>query len=190
MVAQNGQDVLLKIDVSGSRQFQTVAGIRSSKIALNSQMVNVTHIQSDGRWRELLEGGGLKTASLTGSGVFLDAESDARMRQAFFDGDILSVQAVLPDFGTLEGRFQITALEYSGKYDGEMQFDIALASAGALEFSPHLVSADETDTLTGTQTDTVTDTTTGTVTDTTTDTGNDTVSTENTLSATTDSGSV
>lgn len=36
----------------------------------------------------------------------------------------------VPDFGTIEGPFQITALEYSGSHDGEVAFEIALESAG------------------------------------------------------------
>ena len=41
---------------------------------------------------------------------------------------------MLPDFGTVEGPFQITALEYTGSHDGEATFDVALESAGALSF--------------------------------------------------------
>ena len=43
-------------------------------------------------------------------------------------------QIVVPAFGTLSGPFQITALEYAGRHDGEITFEIAMESAGALEF--------------------------------------------------------
>ena len=43
-------------------------------------------------------------------------------------------QFVIPDFGTVEGPFQITALEYSGAHDGEVAFEIALESAGQVSF--------------------------------------------------------
>jgi TP901-1 family phage major tail protein len=33
------------------------------------------------------------------------------------------------------GPFQIIALEYAGRHDGEMTFEIALESAGALSFA-------------------------------------------------------
>ena len=42
---------------------------------------------------------------------------------------------IIPDFGLIEGPFLITALEYAGNHDGELSFDIALESAGALTFT-------------------------------------------------------
>jgi TP901-1 family phage major tail protein len=42
---------------------------------------------------------------------------------------------VVPDFGTIEGSFQITSLEFSGEHNGEVTFDVALESAGALTFA-------------------------------------------------------
>ena len=72
--------------------------------------------------------------SIAGSGVFKDEASDARMRQVFFDGDILTYQIVIPDFGRIEGPFQITSLEYRGDHAGEVTFEMAFESAGALAF--------------------------------------------------------
>ncbi len=136
MVAQSGQDVLIKIDINKQGNYQTVAGMRSTKISFNSQAIDTTNMQSQGRWRELLEGGGIKTASLSGLGIFLDENSDAIMREAFFAGSHIQSQIILPDFGTIEGCFQLTALEYSGKYDGEVQFDVSFQSAGEIAFLP------------------------------------------------------
>jgi TP901-1 family phage major tail protein len=42
---------------------------------------------------------------------------------------------VVPDFGTIEGLFQISSLEFSGEHNGEVTFDLALESAGALTFT-------------------------------------------------------
>ena len=42
---------------------------------------------------------------------------------------------MLPDFGVVEGAFQITALEFKGDHAGEVTFDLALESAGALAFT-------------------------------------------------------
>ncbi len=143
MVAQNGQDVLIRVDRTGSREFQTIAGVRASKITLNSQIVDITHSQSAGRWRELLAGGGVRSASLTGSGVFLDEASDEFVKSAFFAGSLLSIEFVLPDFGIIEGFFQIQSLEYSGNYDGEVLFEMSFASAGSLHFGTDIPLAEE-----------------------------------------------
>lgn len=134
MTAQKGKDVLIKLDEDGLGSFVTVAGLRTKRLAFNSETVDITDADSAGRWRELLAGSGVQRASLGGSGIFKDAASDARMRTAFFGGEIIDWQLVIPDFGTVEGPFQITALEYSGNHDGEVAFELALESAGALTF--------------------------------------------------------
>lgn len=133
MPVQKGRDLLLKLDIGGT--FTTVAGLRASRIALNAQTVDITTRESAGRWRELLAGAGIRSASLTGSGLFTDAAADAAIRALFFDTEIAPWQVVLPDFGLLQGPFQLTALEFSGDHDGAMTYDLTLASAGALAFT-------------------------------------------------------
>jgi len=133
MVAQKGKDLLLKIDNAGS--FVTVAGLRSKRIAFNSETVDITDAESAGRWRELLAGAGVQRAAVSGSGIFKDAQSDALMRQRFFAGEIADWQLAVPDFGTVEGPFQVTALEYTGSHDGEVTFEVALESAGPVGFT-------------------------------------------------------
>jgi TP901-1 family phage major tail protein len=134
MTAQKGKDLLIKLDETGSGSFATVAGLRATRLAFNAEPVDVTTAESAGRWRELLAGASLRSASVSGSGVFKDAASDAALRQVFFDGTAPAVQLAIPDFGTVTGPFQITALEYAGTHDGEATFEIALASAGELVF--------------------------------------------------------
>ena len=133
MAAQNGKDLLLKIEDGGV--YKTVAGLRASRISFNAETVDVTNAASSSRWRELLAGAGVKAAGLSGSGVFLDGETDEAMRSNFFSGAIPSFQAVIPDFGIVEGPFQITSLEFSGQHDGEAVYEVSLASAGALSFT-------------------------------------------------------
>jgi TP901-1 family phage major tail protein len=135
MAVQSGKDLLVRMDMTGDGQFETVAGLRATRIAFNAQSVDVTSLESAGRWRELLAGAGVKSAAISGSGVFRDAATDARARQAFFDGEIPRFQVVIPDFGSVEGPFQITAIEYAGSHDGEATYEIALASAGELNFA-------------------------------------------------------
>ena len=132
MTAQKGKDLLLKIH--DGTAYVTVAGLRSKRLSFNAETVDVTDAESAGRWRELLGGAGVQRAGLSGTGIFKDAASDARLRSAFFAGEILSCQIVIPDFGTVTGPFQMSALEYSGQHNGEVQFEAALESAGALYF--------------------------------------------------------
>ena len=133
MGAQKGKDLLVKMNPGSG--YVTVAGLRSRRIAFNAELVDITHAESVDRWRELLAGAGVRRASVSGRGLFKDGASDAMVRQAFFDGATPNCQIVVPDFGTIQGAFQIAALEFSGEHNGEVIFDIALESAGALTFT-------------------------------------------------------
>jgi TP901-1 family phage major tail protein len=135
MGAQKGRDLLLKIDASGSGSFQTVAGLRSNAITFNAGSVDVTHQESAGQWRELLAGAGLKSAAVRGSGIFKDAASDATVRSCFFGGLIRDWQVIVPDFGVIKGPFQIASLEFAGRHDGEVTFELALESGGEISFT-------------------------------------------------------
>lgn len=135
MGAQSGKDLLLKIDMTGDGQFETAAGLRATRLSFNAETVDVTSLESAGGWRELLGGAGVRSASLSGSGVFKDAATDERARQIFFDGITPDFQVIIPDFGTLQGAFQITSIEYAGNYNGEATYELSLASAGLLSFS-------------------------------------------------------
>ncbi|MBB1248283.1 phage major tail protein, TP901-1 family [Rhizobium sp. G21] len=132
MTAQRGKDLLLKIHNGDS--YETVAGLRSRRIAFNAAVIDATDAESAGRWRELLDGGGVKKAAVSGSGIFKDQASDATVRAAFFAGSVLDWRIVIPDFGQVTGPFQIAALDYYGQFDGEVLFDLALESAGQLSF--------------------------------------------------------
>ncbi len=135
MAAQRGRDLLLKLDQSGTGSFITVAGLRSNTLSFNASTVDVTSQESAGQWRELLTGAGLKSASVRGSGIFKDAASDALIRTLFFGGTIRNWQIVVPDFGIVEGPFQITALDFAGRQEAEVTFDLSLESAGQLTFT-------------------------------------------------------
>lgn len=135
MAAQKGKDLLLKVDSDGAGTYATVAGLRTRAISMNAETVDITHQESAGQWRELLAGAGVKSARLTGAGIFKDAASDALIRTYLFNGTIRNWQVVIPDFGTIAGPFQITAFEVNGRHDGEVAFDLALDSAGELTFT-------------------------------------------------------
>lgn len=135
MAAQSGKDLLIKLDMTGGGVFETIAGLRATRISFNAETVDVTSLESQGGWRELLAGAGVRAASLSGSGVFKDATTDERARQIFFDGEVPSFQVIIPDFGIVQGPFQLTAIEYAGSHNGEATYEMTLASAGALSFT-------------------------------------------------------
>lgn len=135
MAAQRGKDILLKIGDGGEPEaFTSAAGLRARTISLNARSVDATDSDSAGRWRELLEGAGVKSAAVSGTGVFRDAASDALIRETFFTQAARNWRLIVPDFGTLEGPFLVAALEYAGQHEGEATYALSLASAGEVTF--------------------------------------------------------
>lgn len=135
MTAQSGRKLLLKVKNPATDLYETVGGLRARSLDLMQDMVDVTHGQSDGRWRELLGDAGLRHGKISGQGLFRNAASDATVRTLFFDGQVTDWQIVVPDFGTIEGPFLVTTLDYAGRYDEAITFEMTLESAGALTFA-------------------------------------------------------
>jgi TP901-1 family phage major tail protein len=135
MAAQKGKAFLLKAGSGDPVSYATVAGLRLTRLTLNAETIDVTSAESANEWRELLAGAGVKSAAVSGQGVFKDAGSDAALRAAFFAQEARLYQIVVPDFGALTGPFLIQQLEYGGEYKGEVTFGVTLASAGEIAFA-------------------------------------------------------
>jgi TP901-1 family phage major tail protein len=67
--------------------------------------------------------------------VFRDAGTDERARQLFFDGETPDFQIVIPDFGVVQGPFQVASFEYAGTVNGEVTYELSLQSAGMIVFT-------------------------------------------------------
>ena len=144
MAAQKGLDVLMKIDISGTKT--TIGGLRSTSITLNDESVDITNKDSLGS-RTLLAGAGVNSLSISGSGVFTDSAAEVAVRTAFqaqqntsngSSGQTAafeSFQFRIPNLGTYTGNFQITSLEYAGEYNGEATYSMSFESAGYITFA-------------------------------------------------------
>ena len=144
MAAQKGLDVLMKIDISGTKT--TIGGLRSTSITLNDESVDITNKDSLGS-RTLLAGAGVNSLSVSGSGDFTDSASEVAVRTAFqaqqntSNGSSAQTAAfetfefIIPNLGTYTGAFQITSLEYAGEYNGEATYSMSFESAGYITFA-------------------------------------------------------
>ena len=144
MAAQKGLDVLMKIDIGGTKT--TIGGLRSTSITLNDESVDITNKDSLGT-RTLLAGAGVNSLSVSGSGVFTDSAAEVAVRTAFAaqqnttDGSSAQTAAfesfefIIPNLGTYTGAFQITSLEYAGEYNGEATYSMSFESAGYITFA-------------------------------------------------------
>lgn len=133
MTAQKGVEFLLKVDIAST--FTTVAGCRTLSFSRSRNPVDVTNADSSGLARELLSTAGTKQASISFSGVFTDAASDAALETDFEAGTLRDFQIVVPDYGTYEGGFVITQLDFSGSYDAHQEFSMTLESGDAWTFT-------------------------------------------------------
>jgi TP901-1 family phage major tail protein len=133
MAAQKGLAMLLKIDIAST--FTTVGGIRSTSLAINNAQVDVTSQDDTSRDRQLLAAAGVRSVSVSGSGVFKDDAAAAAVNTAALADTHADWQVVVPDFGTFEGAFQVSSLEFGGEHDGEVTFSISLESAGDITFT-------------------------------------------------------
>ena len=135
MAAQKGSSLLVKIgDGASSEAFTTVGGLRSTSISLNDEAVDVTTMDSSNQ-RELLANGGIQTISISGSGVFTDAASEAELRGKFGASTFSNFQIIIPDFGTYTGPFMVASLEYSGEFNGEVTYSVTLEGSGSVSFT-------------------------------------------------------
>lgn len=130
MAAEKGSAFLLKIgDGTGAPAFATVAGLRTTQMSINGEAVTITSKDSGG-WRELLSGAGVRSVSVAGSGVFTGSSAEGRLKANALSGAIDDYRLSFEGGDQMEGRFLITRLDYSGDYNGERTYTLALESSG------------------------------------------------------------
>jgi TP901-1 family phage major tail protein len=136
MSAQKGSEILIKLgDGAAPEVFTTVAGLRTKSLKLNSEQVDITNSDSVNKWRELLEGAGVKSMSVSGNGVFTDSATENNLLTAKINGTHKNFQVIIPGLGTFEGKFQIADMEYAGEHNKEVTHYFGLESAAAIAFT-------------------------------------------------------
>ena len=132
MAMEKGSAFLLKVgDGAVPPVFTTVAGLRTTQLAINADTVVVTN-QGSGGWRELLGGAGVRSVSISGSGVFTGSAAETRIKANALAGTIDDYRVSFESGETLTARFLITRLDYAGDFNGERTYTLALESSGAV----------------------------------------------------------
>jgi TP901-1 family phage major tail protein len=132
MAVQKGASLVVKIgDGSSPETFTTVAGLQDTSISINQETVDVTNKDSS-RVRTLLAQGGVKSFTITGSGIFQDNATEQSVLTAFDGASFTNYQFLVPDYNTFTGAFQVTTLDYTGTYNGAVQYSMTFESAGAV----------------------------------------------------------
>ncbi|WP_341713561.1 phage major tail protein, TP901-1 family [Erythrobacter sp.] len=132
MTAQKGAAFLLKIGDGGSPQaYETVAGLRTTQMAINGDTVVVTTKESGG-WRELLSGAGTRSVSVSASGIFLGSTAEDRVRTNALAGTLDAYELSFEDGAKMRGSFLVQRLDYAGDFNGERTYSLQLESSGAV----------------------------------------------------------
>ena len=132
MSAQKGSAFLLKVgDGATPPAYRTVAGLRTTQMSINGDTVVVTHKESGG-WRELLSGAGVRSVSVSASGIFLGSAAEASIRANALAGLVDAYELSFEDGEKLRGRFLVQRLDYAGDFNGERNYSVVLESSGAV----------------------------------------------------------
>ena len=130
MAAEKGSAFLLKVGNGASPpSYSTIAGLRTTQLSINGQPVEITSKDSGG-WRELLSGAGTRSVSVAGAGVFAGSAAEARLKASALAGLVDDYALAFESGEQMTGRFLVTRLDYSGDYNGERAYTLALESAG------------------------------------------------------------
>ena len=111
--------------------YRTVAGLRTTQMSINGDTVVVTHKESGG-WRELLSGAGVRSVSVSASGIFLGSAAEASLRANALAGLVDAYELSFEDGEKLRGKFLVQRLDYAGDFNGERNYSVVLESSGAV----------------------------------------------------------
>ncbi len=132
MTAQKGAAFLLKIaDGEAPPVYRTVAGLRTTQLAITGETVTITTKDSGG-WRDLLSGAGTRQVAVSAAGIFLGSAAESQLQTSALAGTLADYELSFEDGAKLRGKFLIAKLEYAGDFNGERNYTLALESSGAV----------------------------------------------------------
>ena len=140
MAAGKGSSFLLKDNSTGTPA--TMGGLRSTSMTINGEAVDITTKDSNAfitsgndKARDLLQGGGVRSMSITASGVFTDSSTENILRGFAFDGAIQNYDLVFSDGSKIAGAFLVTSYERAGEFNGEETYSVTLESSNTITYT-------------------------------------------------------
>ncbi len=130
MPAEKGSAFLLKIG-NGAQTvvYSTVAGMRTTQLSINGDVVVVTN-KGSGGWRELLSGAGVRSVSVSGAGVFTGSAAETRLKTKALAGELDDCELSFESGERMQGKFLVSRLDYAGDFNGERSYTLSLESSG------------------------------------------------------------
>jgi TP901-1 family phage major tail protein len=140
MAAGKGSSFLLKDNSTGTPA--TIGGLRSTSMTINGEAVDITTKDSNAfissgndKARDLLQGGGVRSMTISASGVFTDSSTENILRGFAFDGAIQNYDLVFSDGSKISGAFLVTSYERAGEFNGEETYSVTLESSNTITYT-------------------------------------------------------
>lgn len=112
--------------------FRSLGGLRSKEFSLSSEAVDITNVDSD-EWKSMLDGAGVRSASMSGGGVWTNEAVFQEFFQDFLNNRLTCLALIDTKSGRIyEGCFKISELSVSGDYDAEGSYSVSAESSGPL----------------------------------------------------------
>lgn len=130
MPAQKGRAIIIAIgDGATVEAFTSIAGLRTKTLTINNETVDIT-TSDEAPWRELLGDTGLRSVSLSGSGVFQDDTAINAIEDLVMSGLLSNFKITFENGDDITGAFQVTSFEYGGEHTAEQTYSMSLESSG------------------------------------------------------------
>lgn len=125
-----GKDLLLEVETSPSN-YVLVGGLRTKAFTFNGEAIEKTNHGSD-QWKELIDGAGIRSMSLSGGGVALNDSTIILIEDNAFSQTLTNFR--ITDTSA-NGRVytaccKIVSVERSSEYNAEQTYSISLESSG------------------------------------------------------------
>ena len=111
-------------------------------MTINGEAVDITTKDSNAfissgndKARDLLQGGGVRSMTISASGVFTDSSIENILRGFAFDGAIQNYDLVFSDGSKIAGAFLITSYERAGEFNGEETYSVTLESSNTITYT-------------------------------------------------------
>ena len=121
-----GRDFVLLID--GGAGYARVEAQRSTSVSITSDVVDSTTKGED--WREILRNAGINAAQINVSGVSVDAPALQLITAKKMQRQHIQCRVDDSVGEFLAGMFKVVSVAFSGEFNGEETYDIALQSTG------------------------------------------------------------
>lgn len=129
-MAAKGRNLLLQVDIGGT--MTTIGALRSKNVSLSCEAVEVTNLDSDD-WRELDPNGlGIRSMSVSGSGIFFDDAAAQVVEDAAYSRAAISMKIIFENGDYYTGDFRVPIFERGGSHTAEETVSMSMESSGTI----------------------------------------------------------